>query len=328
MNALLPLLKPIAIGVAILAAAVMGFAIQRGATCMVAAVSEVHTKRRFNRALALLETSLWVAGLLAAVRLAGLAMPPDQNYPASATALLGGLALGVGALVNGACVFGSIARFGSGNWHYILSPVGFYFGSLLHSGLGFTAAQGSAHSNSSTGAWVALAIFIPLLAYRTSELAAAACKRQFAAKLWLAHHATIVIGVAFVILLLAAGPWTYTQVLNRLTHGGMSFSVLNATLFAALLGGAVIGGVGRRERVSWNGRTALSCLAGGGLMGFGSALIPGGNDNLILVGMPAPHSYAWLAIAAMAAAIWIGLIIKEKARRLPPDSVGGSLPAG
>jgi len=38
-------------------------------------------------------------------------------------------------------------------------------------------------------------------------------------------------------------------------------------------------------------------------MGWGSLLIPGGNDGLILVGMPLAWPYAWLAFATMCAAI-------------------------
>jgi len=39
------------------------------------------------------------------------------------------------------------------------------------------------------------------------------------------------------------------------------------------------------------------------LMGWGSLLLPGGNDGLILVGMPLGWPYAWLAIATMCATI-------------------------
>jgi toxin CptA len=38
-------------------------------------------------------------------------------------------------------------------------------------------------------------------------------------------------------------------------------------------------------------------------MGWGSLLIPGGNDGLILVGMPLAWPYAWLAFATMCATI-------------------------
>jgi toxin CptA len=42
-------------------------------------------------------------------------------------------------------------------------------------------------------------------------------------------------------------------------------------------------------------------------MGWGSALIPGGNDGLILVGMPLLMPHAWVAILAMCGTIWVAL---------------------
>jgi toxin CptA len=38
-------------------------------------------------------------------------------------------------------------------------------------------------------------------------------------------------------------------------------------------------------------------------MGWGSLLLPGGNDGLILVGMPLAWPYAWLAFATMCVTI-------------------------
>ena len=37
----------------------------------------------------------------------------------------------------------------------------------------------------------------------------------------------------------------------------------------------------------------LHCLAGGALMGWGSRLIPGSNDDLVLAGMPLRLHKAW-----------------------------------
>ena len=329
MHSSLPWLPMIsALAIAISAAALMGFAIQRGATCMVAAVDEAVRSGRFTRAFALAETSLWVAGLLALFALLGGDEPARISYPTGGLVLLGGALLGFGALLNGACVFGSIARFGSGERYYILTPLGFYLGSLLDHALATPQASPSQVPPSQFAVWAAFLVFLPFAALRLGEVALAARRKRLAAKLWLAHHATIVIGVSFVILLLVAGPWTYSQVLTRVAHGGMAVGAQEILLFLALLAGAVAGGWSKRERVRWSLPAAASCLAGGALMGVGSALIPGGNDNLVLVGLPMFQAYAWLAISAMAAAIWSGLIIRAKARKLPPDSVGGKVPAG
>jgi toxin CptA len=328
LDAIVSLPFPLAVAVAILAAGVMGFAIQRGATCMVAAVDQAVSARRFGRALALAEASLWVAGLLAAARLFGLAMPVQEDFPAGLLALLGGCLLGLGALINGACVFGAIARFGSGDRHYILTPVGFYLGSLLHDGLRVSQSQPTVSPVGHSAGLIALALFLPFLLFRLGEIAVAARRGQLGARIWLAHHATIVIGISFVVLMLVAGPWTYSQVLTRLAHGGMAIGAFEFVLFLALLMGAVIGGWSARQRIGWSGRTAAFCLVGGALMGFGSAMIPGGNDNLILVGLPMVQTYAWVAIGAMAAAITIGLLAKSEWRKRAQDPVSDKLPAG
>ena len=99
---------------AILCVGVMGFAIQRGATCTVAAVDEVLTKRRAHRLAAMLEASLWVAGGLTLARLADLAGSMPIGYSVSTWTLVGGALLGLGAWINRACVFGASARLGSG----------------------------------------------------------------------------------------------------------------------------------------------------------------------------------------------------------------------
>ena len=100
---------------AIVCVSVMGFAIQRGATCTVAAVDEVLTQRSAHRLMALLEASLWVAGGLALAQLANLAGSMPAGHEVSAWTVIGGALLGLGAWVNRACVFGAVARLGSAN---------------------------------------------------------------------------------------------------------------------------------------------------------------------------------------------------------------------
>ena len=72
-------------------------------------------------------------------------------------------------------------------------------------------------------------------------------------------------------------------------------------LLMCLLTGAIVGGwTAGRLRVTRIRAAALArCLIGGVLMGWGSLLIPGGNDGLILVGMPLLRPYAWAAFATM-----------------------------
>ena len=314
------------LAIAFAAAGAMGFAIQRGGTCMVAAVNEVVSERRISRGLALGESALWVSALLSLAGLAGFMNGQHFSYTFGLAAIAGGLLLGIGALANGACVFGTIARLGTGDWNYLLTPVGFFFGSLAHALLALPSEQPvSAHPDArATG--LILVLFAPLLVLRILRFVREAGRSGFAATLWNMHNATLVIGAAFFVLALSAGPWTYPEALARAAHSGALPLALDMVLSVALLLGAVAGGWRMQKLAGWNPAAAFACFGGGALMGIGSAMIPGGNDNLTLVGIPMRQAYAWLAIAAMALAIWAGLHAKAILRKVVPDTRAGGLP--
>jgi hypothetical protein len=316
------------LAVAFAAAGLMGFAIQRGGTCMVAAVSEVVSERRISRSVALGESALWVSGLLALAGLAGLMNGQHFSYTFGLAALTGGLLLGVGALANGACVFGTIARLGTGDWNYLLTPVGFFFGSLAHAMLSFPSEQAVSIQPDMRANWLIVALFGPLLVLRLVLFGREARRDGLAVSLWNMHNATLVIGVAFFVLALSAGPWTYPEALARAAHSGVLPLALDVVLSVALLLGAVAGGWRMQKLHGWNPSAAFACFGGGALMGIGSAMIPGGNDNLTLVGIPMRQAYAWMAIAAMALAIWAGLHVKARLRKLASDRGAGDLPVG
>ena len=295
----------LAFGAAALAAATMGFAIQRGATCTVAAVDEIVTQRRASRLIALLEASLWVAGgLLIARRLGWVAQVPAA-YGLSGWTFVGAALLGLGAHVAGACVFGAIARLGSGDWAYAMTPLGFYVGCASVGALFGAAMSHAAPAGIETAAAPTLVVVAigGFFAWRALGLV-----RH---RTWTPHAATLVIGAAFVVTLVLAGAWAYTDALADLARGMAHSTILRTLLALSLLGGAIAGGW-HKDRLRWH-RPSLPALArsfaGGVLMGWGSLLIPGSNDGLILVGMPLLRPYAWAAFATMclviaAAQLW------------------------
>ncbi len=61
-------------------------------------------------------------------------------------------------------------------------------------------------------------------------------------KVWAPHAATIVIGVTFVITLLVAGRWAYTDVLADLALGMAKGLGVGSLLLVALFVGALVGG--------------------------------------------------------------------------------------
>ena len=304
----------------------MGFAIQRGGTCTVAAVDELLTSRRGHRLLAMLEASLWVAGGLALAQLGHLMGSMPAGFEVSLWTVAGGALLGLGAWINRACVFGAVARLGSGEWAYAATPLGFYLGCLSAMLLfprpaAMAVVQSSVFFDASNLFALCFAVFVlwrlwpGLRALRGPDRGA-----WLGQKIWAPHAATIVIGVSFVITLLLAGRWAYTDVLADLaramngTTGALAVPVL---LLLALYAGALIGG---RTAARWrstpvSAATLLRCLTGGAVMAWGSLLIPGSNDGLILIGIPLLRPYAWLAFASMVAAIAAAMLVQRAVRR-------------
>ena len=329
------LLTSAAFLIAAVCAGLMGYAIQRGATCTVAAVDEVVSKRRFNRLSAMVEASIWVAGGLVLAETFHLLGQMPSGYPLSYLTVLGGVLLGLGAYINRACVFGAIARFGSGEWAYVATPVGIYVGSLIVA-YGFSPpARGALPYGSPVLAgtlWFALP-FMAFLLWRlirplyallsegSNEPVFARLRCGFATRVWTPHAATTVIGVTFFFMFLLVGAWDYTAVLAALARGMSSGLLPKILLLVALFCGAAWGGytAGRFRSIRVSLRQVLKCFVGGVLMGWGGLLVPGHNDGLILIGMPLLWPYAWVAFLMMCLSIGVALLIERTANGPAPQ---------
>lgn len=300
-----------AFGLALLCAALMGFANQRGAICMVAAVEQLLAERRASRMIAMAEAGVWVAaGILAAGALGiGSIRPPVS--PVGWNTMVGGALLGMGALVNRACAFGTIARLGSGQWAYAATPVGFFGGCWIvaswQADLARSAGQTAALVLGPVGV-MALAAFV---LWRSSATWVALRRGRWE---WTAYEATMVIGLTSAGLMLTVGNWTYTQALTDAVHGMTHDLSARLILFGCVLAGAIGGGwtIGALRLVMPTLSALTRCLTGGILMGLGSGLIPGSNDKLILIGLPFLLPYAWVALAGMILTIVIGMRIERK----------------
>lgn len=297
---------PIAIIVALTSAFLMGLAIQRGATCMVAAVDEAVTSRGYGRFAALGEAAAWVGGILATLQLAGLAMPAYPLFPVAYGTLAGGALLGAGAWINRACVFGSIARIGAGQWAWLASPIGFFLGCLVP----IVPAQAIGNAAPFAHPGILAFAFAALVGLR---LYLAARSPNALAHLLQPHHATLVIAMTFVSTMFAAGAWAYTDALAALARPSLMMDpqlVLRSVMVMALLAGAIVGGrlanslAPLRPRFS----DSVRCLAGGAIMGIGAQLVPGSNDGLIMLGLPLGQTHAWIAVATMT--LTIGALVQ------------------
>lgn len=317
-------MTPWLFSVALACAFLMGAAIQRGGTCTVAAVNEWVDTRRATRLASLLEAALWVGGGLLVWRaLHGESPMLPPPYPLDGWTLAGAALLGLGAFVNQACVFGAIARLGNGEWAYLMTPLG-YFAGCWSAGRFFAVAWPKPLGEGSA-LWslpVAAALFFA--AFALWRISAPWRRPSFPAGAgwWTPHVATVSIGLSFLALLLLQGAWAYTDALAEAARGMAGAAGTRLALFAGLLAGALWGGwrAGAWQARPPGGSALLRCFTGGLLMGWGSLLIPGGNDGLILLGLPLLWPYAWAAVATMGIVIALARLAQRRGWRLRPSA--------
>jgi toxin CptA len=296
--------------IALGSAGLMGLAIQRGATCMVAAVDQAVSERHFGRALALGEAALWVGGMIALAQLAGLLAMTPTRYAAGGWTVLGGVLLGLGAWVNRACVFGAIARIGSGQWAWLATPLGFFLGCLIP----IARPRALGHPAPFVNAALVALCFSPLALWRLVEALRAP---GLLAHLWHPHRATLLIAITFVSTLLTVGVWAYTDALAAIARAMDARVGVRGAMVLALLGGAILGGW-LAGKIHWETPTPVAmvrCLAGGALMGAGSMFVPGSNDGLIMIGLPLLQPHAWIAVLTMVLTIAAPIALARHFRR-------------
>ena len=294
--------------IALAAIGLMGFANQRGGTCTVGAIEEIVAERRYSRLLALLEASLWVAAGLALFAAMGHRPVMPTSYAAGIATIVGGALFGIGAFVNRACAFGSVARLGSGDWAYLATPAGFLVAAFATYRLPSPVPLADPTFVAHTPIWLAIGLAMLLLARLGSHgWRIGRGGRGGLRHVWSPHVATTVIGVAFLVALEVAGPWTYTALLGDLAHGTTRRAGARLALNMALLGGTMLGGwsAGRLRFTLPAGRRLLRCLIGGAIMGVGAQLIPGGNASLVLLGLPLLRPYAWLGFASLCLTLYV-----------------------
>ena len=250
-------------------AALMGYAIQRGATCTVAAMDEIMRERRAHRLMAMLEASIWVAGSFLLAQAFGFAIALPMGHATSALAIGGGLLLGAGAYVNQACVFGAIARLGSGEWAYLFTPLGFLSGAWLiavwmpavtHASIASPLMAFPLSLALVAAVFMVVRIVPAIVAVlRAHPSSTTAVRKELGGRLWRPEAATAVIGVTFFFLLVIEGAWAYTDVLNEAAQGKWQNIAPRAGLLLALLAGATLGGLDGRTLAQGHAQLALDC---------------------------------------------------------------------
>ncbi|MCH8863700.1 MAG: YeeE/YedE family protein [Proteobacteria bacterium] len=140
------------------------------------------------------------------------------------------------------------------------------------------------------------------------------------------------LGVSNAILFYFFGNWFFTSAFLRtarsLTGAEDSSVPILWAFFTAVLVGMVASS--RQRRAFRPVRPSADQLArhflGGGLMGFGAALVPGGNDSLVLGGIPGLSPHAIPAYAAIIGGIFLALaVMRSIGGRIPPIDCSGDI---
>ncbi|MFQ3594668.1 MAG: YeeE/YedE thiosulfate transporter family protein [Sphingomonadaceae bacterium] len=297
----------------------MGFATQRGGTCLVAGIGAWMDHGRPDMLLAMLVAALAAGTILWVASLAGTPPPLAASVAPGILTVAGGIVLGLGAMVNGACVFGSVARFGSGQIVYLLTPAGYLAGEVALARFPpLLEASGLRPLEPMAGALMAAGLLVAILLWLAAGPGTNVRPPLLHRMATSPSVATCVIGVAFAPLLLIAGPWTWPELVRELVaEPGKAALAQRVSLLLTLLLGAAWGGWrGHRGRPAGIAAgQALRCLSGGALLALGARLVPGSNDHLLLLGLPFLLPHALVALAAMAAAVSSLMVATNAIRR-------------
>jgi len=305
-------------------AALLGFAAHRASICTVKAVEEVLTTRRAFMLLSFAKTVLWI---MAATAVLLWALPDARVHLAgwrlSLTGLAGGAIFGMGAVLNKGCAFSTLTRLGDGQLAMVPSLAGFALGIVAY---GFVNLPVAAPAALTVDAYVAQAGLWPrlllavLLFWSLWELWRLWRTRAAAlAERYRLSTAALLLGVSNAVLYALHGQWAYTSTLSlgvrHATGAAERPDPVAWGLFLFVVAGMVVSARQRKSfRLRWRPSSVwLSYLLGGALMGFGAALVPGGNDVLILHGIPILSPHALPAYLAMLVGIALTLTVMRLA---------------
>lgn len=327
-------------------AGIIGFAIHRASLCSVRAVEEFLTTRGTHMLVCFVKAAFWVAGVtLLVVWILPVGFVQNSGWKLSLLSIGGGVLFGMGATVNGGCAFSTLTRLGSGNLGMVASLTGFLIGAAAY-GLATTAgllpkSVETTAAISSEGLWhlpvtVALALWMVWELVKLLRLSRLREWRQrLLAPSYRLSTAAALMGCSNAVLYILIGAWPYTQLLGQTARYAATGPPLPSAvlwlLFVALIAGVGLSAwQGHRFRLRWRPQWDWGGYGIGGiLMGFGAAMIPGGNDVLIFHGIPSLSPHAVPAFLAMLAGIAISLMsMRALGKNIPQTDCSGDICKG
>lgn len=315
------------LAISLVLAMVLGFAAHRGSVCSVRAVAEaMHSKTAFIFA-SIGKSALWILVFtLPIFWLVPSTTASLAGWQLNAAAVAGGFLFGLGAGLNGACAYSTMARLVDGEVAMLVAILGFAVGvGVFVELIDFGWLERPANVAPMIGAVVrwgavlsallaAWAIYEAIRLWRTRPRDKGLGALALAPRYRLSFVA-LLFGLTGSAIFLLYGSAGYTSTFEIVVEGAFGTKPWPAAgrwlLLLAVLLGMLLSTLQRRAfRPDWRPRAAwLRNLAGGVLMGLGVAMAPGGNDAFVLYGVPNLSPNALPAYAAMTLGIVAALLI-------------------
>lgn len=299
----------------------VGFATRRASVCAVAAAQQSVLQGRHDRLASFVGVMCW-SGL---ILLPAASLVPDvvhlsPGYPVTFSVVAGGILFGLGAYINGACAFGTLSYLAGGDLNYVGTLIGIFIGAAL-------AATLPEHFGSPAEAAVSLTTVLGLLTFSTfAGVGGFSLLKLLSSRKSRARNgessgtvsALLVIAVCGALLHATAGEWTYMAVLSERAaslvtgHASHPAPLVFVGAIALIAGG--IYAARRSERFAWQRPKPIAISLrgiGGAVMGFAAAIVPGGNDVMLIYGLPSAAPHAIAAYLSMMASLFAVLAITK-----------------
>jgi hypothetical protein len=324
-----------------LLAFIVGFAVHRGTNCSVVAARQLVRRRDPTR------LASFVAGACMALVIAvPLAWSDPVGFKLAASqgitwaAVIGGACYGLGALLNGACALGTIVRISEGRLAFLATIPGAALGAYLATRFDLGTYRGAPEPGLMTEPnALATAMLISAGVITVAAVIATAGRmgrvglnplRLIRASRWHPVMAMLFVGAAGGLAFAMSDSWAWPALARRtalaLAGGGWDFPapVLIGTV-ALFAGGLTAALLSRRFRVRpGNMDASLRSLVGGAVMGSSAALIPGGNDVMLLHALPSLAVSGLVAYAAMLTSLVVVMSVTRRWRTVPERLSAGA----
>lgn len=304
----------------------VGFLVPRSSTCAVAAVREIRLRQtawRFGGFGLIVLTGVFVRAALTWQDSIKWQVAPVPEL--SMLILVGGFVFGVGATINGACVFGTLTKIVGGETSFLLVIVGIWIGTLALGALKLDLIPQTTAS-----------VFTNVSPLEQASFIVIAAGAWLCGLVWFWRKDRLVpavlatgVGLTGNILYSLHPYWGYASIVTDFAHQAILSPIhMGDALLPWLVASACAGGFlsriasGRFSLRSPKLRTSLGAIVGGFLMAFGIAMIPGGNDGLVLSLLPSLVPSGIAAYVAMnlgiVATLHLEGVLERRSRRKAP----------